>query len=218
MLKTHRAFIRPIKGLPIERQRQMAKDAKCLDVYEHNEFGGRRDERADWINSLRANDKAWVPDLRVLIRTPSELGRTRVTADLAACLATICSKGAIVEEGVSGARSDGEDWPNKLKHLIQHIHLANRSRRQLLASLKKARTEKAKRSGSGIVAEWRSPAKANQRKAALVIWQSRAFTNWQEARAALPGELANASLPTLGRIFIEGRDPSRKGLGGRPKR
>jgi hypothetical protein len=220
MLKTHRAFIRPLKGLTIERQRQMAKDALCLDVYEHGEFKrADMDERTLWLNSLRANDKAWVPDLRVLIRTPAELGRTRVTADLAVCLATICGKGAVLEEGVSGKRSDGEDWPNQLKDLIQKVHLANRSRRALMASLKKARTEKVKRSGAGIVAEWRSPAKAKALKSALVLWQSRSFANWKDARAALPGELATASLATLTRIFHpHGRDPSRKGVGGRSRK
>ena len=219
MLKTRRAFIRAIKGLPVARQRQMAIDAGCGEIYEHGDTGrADMDERNLWVMSLRAADTAWVPDLRVLIRTPAELGRTRVTADLAGCLAEICGKNAVVEEGVSGDRSDGEDWPNKLKELVQKVHLVNRSRLKVLAGAKTARAAKAERAGSGIVAEWRSPAKAKARKHALVLWQSRSFANWREARAALPGELATASLPTLGRIFTEGRDPSRKGVGGRSRK
>lgn len=220
MLKTRRAYIRAIKGLSVERQRQMATDAGCGEIYGGGAHGNSdADERRLWVLSFRAGDTAWVPDMRVLIFPPEMLGKVRVTADLAGCLAEICSKGAVVEEGRTGDRSDGEGWPNKLKSLIQTIHLVNRSRLKVLAGAKTARAAKAKRASSGIVAEWAAPAKAKALKQALVLWQSRSFKNWKDARAALPGELATASLATLTRIFHpHGRDPSRKGVGGRSRK
>lgn len=215
MLKTRRAFIRAIKGLPVQRQRQMATDARCGDIYEHGEFKRRdMDERELWVRSLRADDVAWVPDLRVLLRPKAELGRSRITADFTGLLAAICSKRAVVEEGTTGIRSDTKDWANRVQSVAQKAHLAARS----TAGINKAaKTARAARVGSGLVALWTSPAKEPERRKALVIWQSRSFSNAAAAKAALPDELAKASVPTLQRIFHEGRYPARKGMGGRPK-
>lgn len=210
MLKTRRAFIRAIKGLPIERQRQMATAAKCGDIYEHGDSGGM-DERALWLQSLRADDTAWVPDLRVLLRPKSELGRVRVSSDFTGTIAAICSRRAVVEEGTTGTRSDTYEWANRVQSVVQNAHLASRSTAKINQATKKAREA---RVGSGLVALWLSPVKEVERRKALVIWQSRSFETAKDAKAALPDDLSRASLPTLQRIFHEGRDPARKGQGG----
>lgn len=221
MLITRRAYIRPIRGRTVEIQRKMATDAKCGVIYEHNEFGKSRPDmeaRDLWVLSLRAGDEAWLPQLLVLIRTKAELGRTRVSADLAGVLAEIVGRGAVVVDGSDGLRSDsGKAWANRVQSTLQKAHLAHQSNGKISAALKRARAVKAKREGPGMVARWLSPAKSADRRQALITWQSRAFPNADEARKALPDELASASLPTLQRIFHEGRDPARKGMGGRPK-
>ena len=221
MLITRRAYIRPIRGRTIEIQRKMATDAKCGVIYEHGEFGKSRPDMNDrdmWVLSLRAGDEAWVPHMSVLIRTKAELGNTRVSADIAGLLAEIAGKGAVLVDGSDGLRSDsGKAWANRVQLTVQNAHLAHKSNEKISAALKRARAVKAAREGPGMVARWLSPAKAAERRQALITWQSRAFSNADEARKALPTELANASLPTLQRIFKEGRDPARKGVGGRPK-
>jgi hypothetical protein len=213
-LKTHRAFIRAVKGLSVETQEAMAKAAKCGVIYRHGEFGKSQDARALWINSLRPGDEAKVARLDVLVRPRSELGNVRVSVDLATCLASIAAKGATVVDMSTGITSrDGERWANLVETTLRRSHMAQRSQRKISASLAKAR---AARPPIGLQAKWLAPAMEKERRKAQIIWQSAAFTSDEEAQAALPEELQATSLPTVRRI-LGGRRPSRKGMGGRPK-
>lgn len=213
-LHTRRAFLRAVKGLAIETQEEMAKAAKCGVVYKHREFGKDRDSRDLWVKSLRAGDTAWVPRLDVLVRPGSELGKTRVSIDLATCLASIAAKGATLVDGASGITSqDGEAWTDLVSSTLRRSHMAQRSQKKISASLAKAR---AARPPIGLQAKWHAPAMAAELRKATIIWQSTAFTSDEEAQAALPEELQATSLPTVRRI-LGGRRPKRKGMGGRPK-
>lgn len=213
-LKTHRAFIRAVKGLSVETQEEMAKAARCGVIYKHGEFGKGRDARALWINSLRPGDEAQVARLDVLVRPRSELGNTRVSTDLAACISAIAGRGAILVDLKTGITSrDGEAFQKLVEDTLRRSHMAQRSQRKISASLAKAR---AARPPIGLQAKWLAPAMEKERRKAQIIWQSSAFTSDEEAQAALPEELQATSLPTVRRI-LGGRRPSRKGMGGRPK-
>lgn len=213
-MKTRRAYLRPVIGLPIETQEEMAKAAKCGVVYKHREFGKDRDSRELWINSLRDGDKAWVPRLDVLVRPSAELGRTRVSIDLASCLASIAARGATVVDGASGITSrDGQAWTNLVSSTLKRAHMAHRSRKKISATLAKARAARAPR---GMRVKWDAPAMAAEKRKAQIIWQSTAFTSDEDARAALPDELQRVGFKTI-RDILGGRRVKRKGMGGRPK-
>lgn len=203
-----RAFLRPVNGLPIEVQRKMAADAGCGVVYEHSEWGKARNERDMWARSFRPGDTAWVARLDVLGRRKGEGDKKlRVGADLAALLAEIVARGAILVEGATGIKStDSKAFADRVGWAVQRAHLASRTSKKIRSAVAKARAARQ----PGIVARWSAPAMASERRKALIIWTSHEFTSDEEAIAALPDELAKTSTPTIRRLLGRRRPGKRK--------
>ena len=76
-----------------------------------------------------------------------------------------------------------------------------------------AKSVEARRDGS-VIAEWKSNEMKAERERWASVWRDPQYANADEAAAALPAEISN---PWTARAIFGGRDPSRKGVGGRPK-
>lgn len=217
-----RAYIRSIPGLPVAKQRQMAEDARCNVIFQYGD--SKRDVRADWMNSLRAGDTAWLPSILCLVVPPdARPEKFRPVADLGAVLAELCSRGVIIYDAKKDLQSVKPDDPEDLStprrwadHVRWAMERASQGERSL-ASLARARKKAAGMREPGIVARWKARAKAAELKAARMIWTSSMFTSDVEAAAALPEDLAKLSGPTLRRILGR-RRPGDKRAGGRPRK
>ena len=205
--KSIRAFLRPVNGLPLERQRQMAADAGCGETYEHGEWGKNYDARDLWAKSFRKGDKAWFARIDCLPRRAGETAkRIRIGSDIAALIAGIASKGAILVEGETGITSeDSEAFAKRVEWAVQRAHLYTRTGRMTRTAAAKARAARM----PGVVSRWSAPAMASERRKALIIWTSHEFTSDEEALQALPDELAATSTPTIRRLLGR-RRPGKK--------
>lgn len=211
---THiRAYIRAIPGLPIVRQREMAADAGCGVVYEYREFK-HMDIRAQWAKAFQPGDTAWLPSILVLVTPPADRKpRSRPVSDMAAVIADVLARGAIIVDGRTGITSkDGSRWANHVEWAAAKASQGERS----LKSQRKAISAAHAARGPGMVARWRAPAKKADRDKARAIWCSTLYSSDDEARAWLPEELSTLSGSSLRRIFGP-RRPGDKRAGGRPK-
>lgn len=206
-----RGYLRPIPGLGIERQRQMARDAGCHVVYEHNApthaIGSQRDK---WVSFLRPGDLAWVPSLQCLLLAPKLRGKDySPTADLAAITNHVLAIGATLRDERSGKTSAfPEEWA---KHVLKEAMRAGQGER---SAATQRRTSKAgvEARWSGVTTRWRSAAMADQLEMQTAIWTSRKFTVRQAQRKLHP-ELRSLSLQTLYNLLGD-----RGGRGGRPRK
>lgn len=209
-----RAYIRAIPGLTLSRQQEMASDAGCAVVYTYGEAGRRQDVRSAWARSMRPGDVAWVPALQCLV-TPhrDRQPRERPVSDLAAVVADVLARGAVIVEGRSGMSSrDGERWTAHIKAALGRASQGERSRASRLRAWKKS----AAHAEPGVVARWLAPAKTRDREAARATWCSVLYKSDADAASALPPELSGLSGSTLRRI-LGPRRPGDKRAGGRPR-
>jgi len=211
-LKTQaRAYLRPIPGLGIERQRQMARDAGCHVVYEHDApTHSPLSQRDQWVRSLRRGDTAWVASIQCLLLAPRlRTGGYSPTADLAAITNHVLAIGATLLDVRAGVSSEKpEEWA---AHVLHEARRAGQGERP--AAVRK-RTAKAGADArwSGVTTRWRSPAMASQLEMQIAIWSSRKFTV-KQAQVKLHPELRALSLPTLYDLLGD-----RGGTGGRPRK
>ncbi|CAB4146646.1 hypothetical protein UFOVP1157_46 [uncultured Caudovirales phage] len=219
-----RAYIRSIPGLPATKQRQMAEDAGCKPIFEFGTSKTGRDVRADWLDSLRAGDIAWLPSILCLVLPPeARTKRLRPVSDLGAVLAELCSRGVVIYDARADLQSvdlaDPENlmvprrWADHVRWAMDRASQGERSRASMIRAIKKANAKRE----PGIVTRWKAKAKAGELKAARMIWTSTLFTSDVEAAAALPEDLAKLSGPTLRRILGR-RRPGDKRAGGRPRK
>lgn len=214
LLAEIRGYISPTPGLPIERQRQMAADARCRHVYEHRpHVAGEPSQLDRWMQSLRAGDTAWLPSVLCLVapvrgRPPGY----RPLAAMCAALARILAAGAIVVDARAGITSaDPAAWADHVETCTRRVSAGTRSRASRVRALQKGQRS----AGRGIVARWHAPAMAAQLKRQCAIWTS--ALPLDEVREHLDPELASASSRTLYAI-LGVRRPGDPGAGGRGRR
>jgi hypothetical protein len=207
-----RAYLRGIPALPIERQREMATEAVAERIYEWGQHGRKINMRDMWINSLRAGDTAWLPDIRVLVlpKPPRKGGPMR---DLGAAIAAVMATGAIIVDARAGVRSnDRKLWQNHVQWALDTARNSERNQKR-----SKANSKRRVPILRALSVKWRSDLMAKQRAQAARIWRDPIYTTAEAAQAALPEELQKVSKRTLYTIFGV-RSPGDKRAGGRPRK
>lgn len=213
-MKNRRAYLRAVPGMPIETQGEMARDAQITVVYQHGEGGRQIDARAAYIRSLREGDEAWVPRLDVLVAPKHERGRTRATTDLAAVIADILGRGAIIVDGATGITSrDAGAWRDRVEWAMRQVAAGRMTRA-------KARKVGAKggavMQARSVVTRWKSPAMSAERERWASVWRDSRFANDAERAAAMPEPLTDR--PQMCRRIFGRADPKAKFTGGRPRK
>jgi hypothetical protein len=208
-----RAYLAPIRGLPIKAQERMARDAKISErvTYIRGEAGRRANVRDRWIASLREDDIAWVPDLRVLVQPKEDRNGEAPGADFAAALAHICQRRAVVVDHRHKISSTDADWPNHVKWVMNQIPAIHRSQ----AGMRRAARAAQERRDIGIVTIWQNKPQDELDRVGA-IWRDPLYTEMQ-AITRLPDDLKGKSPATIRRIFGPRRvgDPK---AGGRPRK
>lgn len=211
-LKTQvRAYLRPIPGLGIERQRQMARDAGCHVVYEHDApTHSPLSQRDQWVRSLRRGDTAWVPSIQCLLLAPRlRTGGYSPTADLAAITNHVLAIGATLLDVRAGVSSEKpEEWAS---HVLTEAKRAGQGERPAKVRMRSSRAATDAR-WSGVTARWKAPAMADQLEIQQAIWTSSKMTIAQKKKKLHP-ELRGLSTPTLYGILGD-----TGGYGGRPRK
>lgn len=208
-----RAYLSPIRGLPIRQQERMARDAGIPEkvTYARGEAGRAHNARRLWITSLREGDIAWVPDLRCLVQPREDRGGDAPSADFAACLADLCRRKVVVVDHRNGLSSNDEKWPDHVKKVMLQVASIHRSQ----AGMRRAARKAAEKLDIGIVAVWRAKPK-HEIEAVGAIWRDPLYTEMQ-AIERLPPDLRTKSPATIRRIFGP-RRPGDPKAGGRPSK
>ena len=211
-MKNLRAYLQPLRNLPVETQREMATDAGITVIYELDEAGASHDSREMWIKSLRAGDVAWVPRLDGLALPKRRRKGKRATTDLSGAIAEILGRGAIIEDGTVGVTSrDGTAWRERVEWAMREVAKGRPSR---------AKAAKAGRKGGAVLKAraimtlWLSPGKATERERWGAVWRDTKYPNAQAAADAMLEPLTGR-VHLCRRIFGR-RDPLAKFTGGRP--
>lgn len=215
LCKTSIAYIRARPGLPVDVQRELAREAGCAVIYEHGEHK-RRDMRAEWVRGLGVGRDvvAWVARLDVLLRPKSECGGTPPSRDLAMILSAAAAKAHAIIEGTTGATSDlSEQWQARVSWAMHRA--TGGPARDIEAQRRHGKRGGAIIKSRSVVVKWRSRPWAERRRAAAVIWRDPECESWQDAAARLPDELRGLSYTSLWRL-LGPRDPRSKGRG-RPR-
>lgn len=214
-LENLRAYLRDVGGLPIEQQRCMARDAGITVVYEHGERGRKADARRGYVAALRPGDHAWLPRLDVLILPKAERGTKRPSADVAAIIAEILGRGAIIVEGSSGITSrDGPRWKERVEWLMRKASSGRMTR------------GKAKRIGAmggavlrarSVVTRWKAPAMKAQRERWASVWRDPVHVKAEVAADAIDVDDLRGRVSMCRRVFGP-RRPGDPRAGGRPRK
>ncbi len=201
-----RAYLRAIPSLPIERQREMARDASVGVTYEWGEGGRKINVRDMFVRSLQSGDVAWTPDIRCLL-LPRPPRTRRPVIDLSTVIDAIRDTGAIIVDGRTGiASSDRKSWANHLAWALEHAARGERNQKRRKRTVAAAQR--------GLVIRWKSPAMAAQHARYLDAWCNlKKYPTAEAAHAAMPDELRACSVDTVRRIF-----GPRGGRGGRPRK
>lgn len=207
-----RGYLRAIPGLPLERQRQMARDAGCHYTYEHGEKAGQRSARAAWLASLRADDTAWLASVLCLLLPPRERADDySPTADLSATTNHILATGAVLVDARGRATSaEPGKWAQHMLVETKRAAQGERSQAAIKRSLDAARVA----AGPGIKARWHAPAMAAELERQTAIWTGAGPID--RVRKHLHAELAGCSTRTLYDVLGR-RRPDDPGAGGRGK-
>jgi hypothetical protein len=211
-------FYRPLRGLSVEKQRQLCADAASrLNVTITNEYDASEDDAArdEWIKQLerRPRDAAMVAKLEVI-------GETRQTtksptADFASAIMAVAMASDFVVEAASGTTSrNGKSWRDLVKHAAAVVSAGRVMSKRVAKSRAAKRWAKAL---PGVVERWMHKSKAAERKRWGQHWRDPQYTNEQLAFEALPEALQQefGSSSTARRIFGK-RRPGNKSAGGRP--
>ncbi len=213
-----RGYLSPIRGLPMDTQEEMARDAGIPEktTYRRGEVGRNRLARDYWIRSLREGDVAWVPDIRVLILPRHDRAGKRPGADLAAAIIAVISKGAVLVDHKAGLNSKSAGWQAHVEEAINSVAQVHRTQEKVDSAAAIARAKRRQ----GMVARWKAPSMKAERERWAAVYRDPVYPNAEAAIAALPDELRGMSKPTIERIFGRRRpgDPKAGGRGKRRKR
>lgn len=209
-VKNVRAYLRPLKGLPVERQRAMCEAAlpgAGITYYDAH-------EREAWLRALRSDEIALVARLDV-IPEPKRPGiKTRPMTDFSGALAEAQRKAHAVVDAEARLSSRDTGWRALVEYHGQRIARgARRLAKKDASRMARTRWDAAE---PGTVERWQSPAMRAERERWGQHWRDPRHTA-ESAFAALPEALQKefGSLTTARRIF--GRRTTSKS-GRRPKR
>lgn len=213
-MQNRRAYIQPLRNLPIETQREMVADAGIRVVYELDEAGASHSSRDMWVRSLQSGDEAWVPRLDVLALPKRRRGDKRATTDLSGVIAEILGRGATIVDGTTGVTSrDGKAWRERVEWAMREVAKGRPSRAKAInAGRKGGAVLKAR----AVMTLWASPGKQRERDRWASVWRDTKFANAQDAADAMPAPLTGR-VHLCRRIFGR-RDPLAKFTGGRPRK
>ena len=214
-LENLRAYLRDVGGLPIEQQRCMARDARITVVYEHGERGRKADARRGYVAALRPGDHAWLPRLDVLILPKAERGTRRPSADVAAIIAEILGRGAIIVEGSSGVTSrDGIRWTERVEWLMRKASSGRMTRKTAKRiGAKGGAVVKAR----AVATRWMAPAMRAHRERWASVWRDPTYVNAEAAAAAIDVDDLRGRQTMCRRVFGP-RRPGDPRAGGRPRK
>lgn len=205
-----RAFLRPVRFLTAERQREMLEpligDTSAV-FYEAK-------ERDHWVRSLRSDEMALVARLEVIAETRDKVRRPLV--DFTAALADIIQRAHVVVEAETGITShDGKRWRDLVE--LTARRLATGSRRLPKAEARRMATKRWARAEPGVVRRWLSHSKAAARAKWAQHYRDPIYPSARAAFEAMPEEIRAeiGSLKTAERIFGR-RRPGDPSAGGRP--
>lgn len=210
-----RAYLRPLRGLPVERQREMCEAAcpgQTITFYEVH-------EREAWLRALRSDEIALVARLDVLAEPKRPGVKTRPMADFSATLSEAQRRAHAVMDAETGASSSdhGSSWRRLVEYTGQR--LARGTRRLVKKDAKRMARRRWDAAEPGTVERWQSPAMRSEFARWGQHWRDPSFPNAEAAFAALPEALQKefGSLTTARRIFgrrttgKRGRRPKRRG-------
>lgn len=164
-----RAYLSPLSGFPVERQRIMAADARCNAIYVHGpvDTGGMH-PRERWMDDLRAGDTAWLPSIRCLVLPARDRPeRYRPLAEMCRALNKLLAKHVLIVDAKAGCSSaDPEKWADHVYAEGQHVSAGMRSIVQRRKSIRKAAALRL----PGVRARWAAPAMAAELERQRVIW------------------------------------------------
>ena len=209
-----RGYLCPTPGLPMERQRMMARDANCLHTYEHRPFDGAEFSQLDrWMQSLRVGDTAWLPSVLCLVYPAKDRPKAyRPLAGMCMALNHILASGAIIVDARAGITSqDPERWAKHVLASGQKVSAGTRTTAQRRMSMKEATAYIM----PGVQTRWKTPQMAAKLALQKAIWTGTGTI--KEARALLDDELRRCSTRTLDSL-LGVRRPHDKRAGGRPPR
>jgi len=208
-----RAYLAPIRGLPLKAQERLAADAGIPKqyIYVCREAGRGVSARMRWITSLQAGDIAWVPDVRVLVQPKQDLDGVAPGADFVWVIAEICRRRSVILDHRHKIKSTDVDWPNHALWAMQGIAAIHRSQaghRRAVKALEDARDQ-------AITTIWQNKPQDELRRVGA-IWRD-PECNEMQAIARLPDDLKNRSPATIRRIFGPRKAGNPK-AGGRPRK
>lgn len=204
LLKTARAWVRATPAWSEDDQIRAVK-AWCagrelrVTIYRESEIG-----RDAWVRALRSTEAAVLPrlDIIVLRKLPD---KRRPSHDLALTLAQVRSRAAIVVDVNADATTENPDaWAIALESALRKV--ASGRRKKVLdpkAAKKMAKASGKVRGAASEVNKWTddNPEARKRLEHYSAIWKSRKFSDWKQAREALPEELRELSQSSLRRIF-----------------
>lgn len=208
-------FYRPLRHLPVERQREMCEPIfKRLDAHPVEYIAGEHgDDRDEWIKRTRRNEVAVVAKIEI-IAEPRTKGR-RPSVDFAVAVQELVQQCQYVIEAASGITSkDGAKWKNLLLHagnLVVAGRVLTPQRAKKMAGKRWAVAE------PGVVKRWQSPSMAREHARWSQHWRDPKFKNDEDAFQNFPAELREEfGSPTTARRIFKNRRPGDKSVGGRP--
>lgn len=211
-VKNIRAYLRPLKGLPVERQRAMCEAAfpgASITYYDAH-------EREAWLRALRSDEIALVARLDVLPEPKRPGIKTRPMADFSGTLTEAQRKAHAVMDAEARLSSLDKGWRELVEYHGQRIARGHRELPKKRAKgMARKRWDKAE---PGVRERWQSPAMRAEFERWAQHWRDPQHTA-ASAFAALPEHLQKefGSLTTMRRIFERrttgnrGRRPKRRG-------
>lgn len=195
-VKNVRAYLRPLKGLPVERQRAMCETAcpgASITYYDAH-------EREAWLRALRRDELALVARLDVLPEPKRPGVKTRPMADFSGALTEAQRKAHAVMDAEARLSSADKGWRELVEY---HGHRIARGHRELpkLRAKRMARN-RWDAAEPGVVERWHSLAMRTEFQRWAQHWRDPQHTA-ATAFAALPEHLQKefGSLTTVRRIF-----------------
>lgn len=208
-----RAYLRPLRGLPVERQREMCEAAcqgQTITYYDAH-------EREAWLRALRSDEIALVARLDVLAEPKRPGVKTRPMADFSATLSEAQRRARAVMDADTGTSSadPGSSWRRLVEYTGQR--LARGTRRLVKKDAKRMAHRRWDAAEPGTVERWQSKAMRAEHGRWAQHWRDPTFSSAEEAFKAMPEALQKemGSLTTARRIFGRRTDGKR---GRQPKR
>jgi hypothetical protein len=210
-----RAYLRSVANLPLETQREMARDANASIVVAHGVGKNGLPRRSNWIGALLPGDVAWVARLDVLGAPKGERGGKLAVVDWSSVVAQILGRGAVIMEWSTGVTSeDGAQWKRRVEWAMKQVASGRMSR----ATAKKVGAKGgAVLKSRAVTTRWKSPGMKAEFDRWAAVWRDSQYANDQEAADAIEVPDLQGRKYLCRRLF-DRRQPRNKRAGGRSRK